>query len=173
VLQLAVLCALPSLEAIPMTQKPVHAESVAVPTVKTIYPQPFAAQVEGRIKRKLGDVFGLTTFGVNLTQLLPGAVSALVHHHTKQDEFIYVLSGTPTLVVGDDRYVLNAGDCYGFRAGTGEGHQLANNSAEPVTYLEIGDRLPGDLAEYPHDDLKFTKLPDGKLVLTHKDGRPY
>jgi uncharacterized cupin superfamily protein len=161
------------MEAFTMTQKPVRAESVAAPTTKTIYPQPFASQVEGRIKRKLGDVFGLKNFGVNLTQLAPGAVSALVHFHTMQDEFIYILEGAPTLVVGEERFELSAGDCYGFPAGTGVGHQLVNRTTSGVVYLEIGDRTAGDMAAYPNDDLMFTQLLDGRWVLTHKNGRLY
>ena len=55
------------------------------------YPEPFASQMQGREKRPLGDLFGLTNFGVNLTTRAPGAVSALRHAHTTQDEFIYIL----------------------------------------------------------------------------------
>ena len=51
---------------------------------QTNYPQPFAARVAGRLKRPLGDLFGLTNFGVNLTRLAPGAISALRHSHSKQ-----------------------------------------------------------------------------------------
>jgi uncharacterized cupin superfamily protein len=47
--------------------------------------------MQGREKRPLGDLFGLTNFGVNLTTRAPGAVSALRHAHTTQDEFIYIL----------------------------------------------------------------------------------
>ena len=36
------------------------------------YPEPFASRMAGRIKRPLGDLFGLTNFGVNLTTLQPG-----------------------------------------------------------------------------------------------------
>src|SRR3954452_3859782 len=36
---------------------------------QTNYPQPFASRMAGREKRPLGDVFGLTNFGVNLTRL--------------------------------------------------------------------------------------------------------
>lgn len=57
------------------------------------YPSPFAARVAGREKRPLGDLFGLTNFGANLTRLAPGAISALRHAHTVQDEFIYILQG--------------------------------------------------------------------------------
>lgn len=140
---------------------------------KTIYPEPFASQVEGRAKHRLGEHFGLTNFGVNLTELAPGAVSALLHHHTKQDEFVYVISGTPTLVLDDQEYVPSAGDCCGFKAGTGTAHQLVNRSSNPVLYLEMGDRTAGDYATYPRDDLAFTHKADGSWWLTHKDGTPY
>ncbi len=156
-----------------MKPTPLPASSVPLPEQKTIYPSPFAAQVEGRAKRKLGDHFGLSNFGVNLTQLLPGAVSALLHHHLKQDEFIYILQGTPTLVLGTQEHVLNPGDCFGFKAGNGVAHQLVNRSTALVVYIEIGDRTAGDEVEYPNDDLKATQLANGAWALTHKDGRPY
>jgi uncharacterized cupin superfamily protein len=46
------------------------------------YPEPFASRVAGRVRRPLGDLFGLTNFGVNLTRLPPGGLSALRHTHT-------------------------------------------------------------------------------------------
>ena len=156
-----------------MNQAPISAESIPALMGKTIYPQPYAALVEGRLKRKLGEYFGLTNFGVNLTHLSPGAISALVHHHSKQDEFIFILEGTLTLVLGKEEFVLNPGDCYGFKAGTGIAHQLINRSQSIVKYLEIGDRTEGDEVEYPNDDLKAKQLPNGVWKLTHKDGRPY
>lgn len=156
-----------------MTVAPVAAASVPPQGKKTNYPAPFASRVEGREKRKLGDHFGLANFGVNLTRLAPGAVSALLHHHSKQDEFVYILEGTPMLVLGDTEHPLRAGDCVGFKAGAGMAHQLINRSSAPVVYLEVGDRAAGDSVEYPKDDLKATQRPDGTWVFTHKDGRPY
>lgn len=156
-----------------MKQSPISAKSIPAIMGKTIYPEPYASLVKGRLKRKLGELFGLTNFGINLTHLSPGARSALVHSHSKQDEFIFVLEGTPTLVLEKEEFTLNPGDCYGFKAGTGIAHQLVNRSEESVTYLEIGDRTEGDEVEYPNDDLKATQLPNGEWALTHKDGRAY
>jgi uncharacterized cupin superfamily protein len=68
------------------------------------YPADLAARVAGREKRPLGDLFGLTVFGVNLTRLAPGAASALHHRHSRQDEFVYVLEGTPTLITMPARH---------------------------------------------------------------------
>jgi len=141
-------------------------------TRPSLYPEPFAARVQGREKRPLGDLFGIENFGVNQTRLPPGASSALRHAHTKQDEFIYILSGHPTLLTDEGETALSPGMCAGFPAGTGNGHCLVNRSDEDVVYLEIGDRTPGDAASYPDDDLR-AELIDGNWRFTHKDGRPY
>ena len=82
------------------------------------YPEPFASQMQGREKRQLGDLFGLTNFGVNLTQLAPGAVSSLRHAHTTQDEFIYILEGPPTLHADEGCTRLSPGMCAGFKNST-------------------------------------------------------
>src|SRR5215471_18980972 len=79
----------------------------------TIYPPVFAARVEGRVKRPLGDLFGLRNFGANLTRLPPGVESALLHRHRKQDEFIYIVEGRPTLVTDAGETELRPGMCAG------------------------------------------------------------
>ena len=144
----------------------------AIARRKTNYPEPFAARVAGREKRTLGDLFGLKNFGVNLTRLEPGAISALRHAHSKQDEFIYVLQGMPTLVTDQGETVLQPGMCAGFAAGTGDAHQLMNNSDDEVWYLEIGDRSAGDAVFYPDDDLQANFV-DGKWQFAHKNGAAY
>lgn len=138
----------------------------------SVYPEPFASRMAGREKRQLGDAFQLKNFGVNLTRLAPGAVSALRHAHTKQDEFVYVLQGTPTLHTDEGRQQLTPGTCAGFRAGTGNGHCLINESTDDVVYLEVGDRSQGDEARYPDDDLKALLI-EGRWTFTHLDGTPY
>ena len=156
-----------------MKQQPLDASEVPAQQGKTIYPEPFASKVQGRIRRKLGDCFGLTNFGVNLTELAPGSATALLHYHSKQDEFIYVVNGTATLVLSDNEYPMGPGACFGVKAGTGVACQIVNKSNSPVTILEIGDRSTGDEVEYPIDDLKLVTMEDGAWKVTHKDGSPY
>ena len=151
----------------------VHAPDVPPRLKATNYPEPFASRVAGREKRVLGDLFGLTNFGVNLTRLRPGAISALRHAHSKQDEFIYVLEGHPVLVTNVGETKLEPGMCAGFRAGTGDAHHLVNCSEEDVLYLEVGDRTAGDNAVYPDDDLRVMRGEDGKWSYTRKDGSAY
>lgn len=135
------------------------------------YPEPFAARMRGRSKRALGDVFGIRSFGMNLTTLEAGAVSALQHVHSRQDEMVYILEGSPTLVTGATETTLSPGMCAGFAAG-GISHNLENRTALPVVYLEIGDRNADDEASYPWDDIKAVR--DGDCWrFTRKDGTPY
>jgi uncharacterized cupin superfamily protein len=136
------------------------------------YPEPYRSRVAGRHRRRLGDVAGLKNFGVNLTRLDPGSESSMRHAHEKQDEFIYVVEGEITLVTNGGRQKLTRGMAAGFAAGSGDAHQLVNESAEPALYLEIGDRTPGDSAEYPDVDL-VVKMIDGKWTYFRKDGTPY
>jgi uncharacterized cupin superfamily protein len=126
----------------------------------------------GRAKRGLGDALGLTTFGVNLTRLDPGAASALRHWHRRQDEFVYVLDGELTLITDEGEQVLGPGTCAGFPGGVPNGHQLVNRTDRAATYLEVGDRLPGDAADYPDVDLCVRTTAAGWKYF-HKDGRSY
>jgi uncharacterized cupin superfamily protein len=153
---------------------PLALDAAAVaPRVKpSNYPEPFASRMDGREKRPLGDLFGLVNFGVNLTRLAPGAVSSLRHAHSRQDEFVYILEGRPTLHTDAGRTPLGPGLCAGFRAGSGDAHRLVNETDEVVVYLEVGDRTAGDAATYPDDDIEAVRG-DGRWIFTHKDGTPY
>lgn len=135
------------------------------------YPEPFFSRMGKRVKRPLGDLFGLKNFGVNLTTLAPGGESALMHRHSRQDEFVYIVEGVATLRTESGETELRPGMCAGFPA-AGEAHHLVNRTDAPVTYLEIGDRTPGDEGSYPEDDIAAEMTPQG-WRFTRKDGTPY
>ena len=153
------------------TRKAFPALDVPPRLKRSLLPEPFASRLQGRLKRQLGDVLGLQKFGVNLTELLPGGQSALLHKHSKQEEFFYILEGTPTLVLEEEEMQLSPGDCGGFPP-NGSAHMLVNRSNARVLYLEVGDRENGDEGYYPNDDLRAV-MNDGKWVFTRKDGTPY
>ena len=152
---------LPALD--PMTVEPTHGSN---------YPASFKPRVAGRSKQRLGDALGLNNFGVNLTTLKPGAASALRHWHAKQDEFVYIVSGEVVLLTERGEQVLGPGMCAGFPAGKADGHHLVNRSPRDAVYLEVGDRIAGDGATYPDDDLVALALGRG-WQFTRKDGTPY
>jgi len=156
------------------SKAPLSIQAIDVPprAAVSFYPEPFATRMIGREKRLLGEFFGLRNFGINLTRLAPKAMSALRHAHTKQDEFVYVVRGQPTLRTNEGSLRLAPGMCVGFPAGTGNAHHLHNETTEEVLYLEIGDRTAGDAVDYPDDDIRLVRE-EGKLKFLHKDGTPY
>lgn len=138
------------------------------PEFGSSYPEHLRGPVAGRVRRRLGNALGLSGFGVNLTRLEPGAQSALRHWHTREDEFVYVVEGVLTLRTDAGDVALTAGMCAGFPAGKPDGHCLINLSDRPATYLEVGNRVDGDEAHYPEEDLWCR----GKKFF-HRDGRPW
>lgn len=139
----------------------------------SLYPEPFRSRVLPREKRALGDAFGLTGFGVNLTVLHPGAESSMRHWHSHEDELVYILDGEVVLVSDAGEQLLGPGMVVGFAAGERNAHQLVNRSDRPATYLEVGGRNARDEASYPDVDLAARQDPDGSWVFLHKDGTPY
>ena len=154
------------------TKAPLAAVDVAPRTKPSNYPEPFASRMAKREKRQLGDHFGLTMFGVNLTRIMPGGETALMHIHTKQEEFIYVVEGSPMLVTGQGETQMAPGMCVGFPP-NGQAHHLVNRTDKDVMILEVGDRPSGDEGSYPNDDIQAVMGADGQWQFTHKDGSPY
>lgn len=147
----------------------VLAEQVPPKQKRSGYPEPFRSIMANRDKRALGEAFGLTNFGVNLTRLAPGGESALLHRHSKQDEFIYVLEGEATLVTDRGEITMRPGMCAGFPA-AGHAHHIVNRSDGDVVILEVGDRARGDEGYFPADDIKAVLAPDGNWTFCRKDG---
>lgn len=137
----------------------------------TGYPPPYDEPCRGRRRWKLGDAAGLTQFGVNLLRLAPGDWSSQRHAHATEDEFVFVVSGDVVLIENAGETPLTAGDCAGFKAGSGDGHHIVNRSTAEAVLLEIGGRNPaGDAVDYPDIDLI---LRAGETAYRHRDGRPY
>ena len=143
------------------------------PDIGSRYPEPFRSRVLPREKRVLGDVFGLSRIGVNLTVLHPGAESSMRHWHDLEDELVYVLEGPVVLRTDDGEQTLEAGMVVGFKAGDPDAHQFVNRSDQPARYLEISNRDPADTGVYPDVDLAYATLADGSRGYAHKDGTPY
>src|SRR6185436_15865500 len=157
----------------PVTLIAIDAPMRPKPTSPPFPPEMVARVASGREKRILGDAFGLTNFGVNLTRLAPGGQSALRHAHGKQDEFVYILEGDAVLITDAGETALTPGMCAGFKAGTGDAHHIVNRTKRDVVFLEVGDRSAGDSVTYPDDDVLAVYGTDGKWKYSRKDGTPY
>lgn len=138
----------------------------------TSYPAPFDTATQGRTKRRLTEAFGLSRFGVNITELAPGGGTALRHWHSHEDEFVYVLEGELVLITDDGEQTLGPGMCAGFPAGRPDGHCLQNRGDAPAVIIEVGSRDMADECHYPDVDLHCRPRRYEAAVFTKKDGTP-
>jgi uncharacterized cupin superfamily protein len=142
--------------------------------VKTgsIYPEPYAAQMQGRSSLRLGQAGGLTQFGANLVILAPGARSSLRHWHRNEDEFVMVTEGECVLVQDAAETLMLPGDCAAFPAGDPDGHCFINRSSAEARFLVVGTKAPSEVATYSDVDMVVV-MEGGSARFTYKDGTPW
>jgi uncharacterized cupin superfamily protein len=142
--------------------------------VKTgsIYPEPYAAQMQGRSSLRLGQAGGLTQFGANLVILAPGARSSLRHWHRNEDEFVMVTEGECVLVQDAGETLMLPGDCAAFPAGDPDGHCFINRSSAEARSLVVGTKAPSEVATYSDVDMVVV-MEGGSARFTYKDGTPW
>lgn len=136
------------------------------------YPSPFDQPCQARSNRGLSDAFGLADFGVQLTVLEPGAWSSQRHWHTHEDELVYVLEGTPTLVTDEGETPLRPGCICGFRAGSRNGHCIVNNGTTTAKLIVVGSRKKEDDVYYSDIDMQILGRGNGGRFC-RKNGEPY
>jgi uncharacterized cupin superfamily protein len=93
--------------------------------------------------RSIGSPFsaalGLTKLGIHHELLPPGRRTSFPHAESAEEEFIYVIEGTPDVWIDGELFRLAPGDGVGFPAGTGIAHSFLNNTDEPVRLLVVGE----------------------------------
>lgn len=117
------------------------------------------------------DTGGLSQFGAFVEILHPGSKSSDRHWHAQEDEFLYMLEGTATLIEDDGEHELVPGDACCWPAGVAIGHQVVNRSDAPCRYLIVGTRAPSDRVEYSDIDKIYIRE-NGVVRRTRRDGSP-
>ena len=142
--------------------------------VKTgsIYPEPYAAQMQGRSSLRLGQAGGLTQFGANLVILAPGARSSLRHWHRNEDEFVMVTEGECVLMQDAAETLMLPGDCAAFPAGDPDGHCFINRSSAEACFLVVGTKAPSEVATYSDVDMVVV-MEGGSARITYTAGTPW
>ena len=91
------------------------------------------------IGARLGRHFGLVRLGIHHERLLPGRRTSYPHAESAEEEFVYVIAGTPDVWLDGELHRLNPGDAVGFPAATGICHTFLNNSTREVRLLVVGE----------------------------------
>jgi uncharacterized cupin superfamily protein len=79
----------------------------------------------------------------------PGMRQSPKHYHMLEEEHALILEGQVTLLLGDERYEMKAGDYACFPAGRKVGHSFMNSGTGPCSYLMIGEHNPNDVCVMP------------------------
>ncbi|MCC8404517.1 cupin domain-containing protein [Paraburkholderia sp. MMS20-SJTN17] len=87
------------------------------------------------LARKLG----LNRIGIHHVRLLPGRRTSYPHAESAEEEFVYVLEGTPDAWIDGNLHRLKPGDAVAFPAGTGICHSFLNNTSQEVRLIVIGE----------------------------------
>jgi uncharacterized cupin superfamily protein len=149
----------------------IRAGSVSEDYCVNTYPAPFA-DLGDAYDIALSDAGGLTQFGAFLEILHPGGQTSLRHWHENEDEFLYVLEGSVTLLENDGPKVVGPGTCLCWPAGLPNAHCLRNEGSAPATLFILGSRFAEDVCHYPDIDLHYSRR-NGLRCFAHKDGTPY
>nr|WP_321460268.1 cupin domain-containing protein [uncultured Vibrio sp.] len=107
-----------------------------------------------RVNKSLGDLTGLTGFGFHIIEIQPSFESTETHMHYHEDECIYILDGQAEAHIGNDVFLVSAGDFIGYRAG-GKSHKLVNSGETILRCIVVGQRLEHDVADYTNLDKRI------------------
>lgn len=97
---------------------------------------------------RLGDRVGMKRAHLSIARLPPGRESFVPHSHTHQEEFLFILSGEGTALIGDARVAVGPGDYMGFPT-DGTPHQLINSGVIDLVYLMGGERSDAEVVSFP------------------------
>lgn len=87
--------------------------------------------------------------GVLIESPAPGRRLCPRHYHMLEEEHALILEGQVTLLFGEERHEMKAGDYVSFPAGQKIGHSFLNSGTGPCSYLMIGERNPNEVCVYP------------------------
>lgn len=86
-----------------------------------------------------GKTLGLERLGIHHELLKPGRRTSWPHAERTEEEFAYVIEGTPDVWIDGELYRLKPGDGVGFVPGTGIAHTFINNTDADVRLLVVGE----------------------------------
>lgn len=111
----------------------------------------------------LGRMTGLLRLGVHFERLMPGRRTSWPHAERDEEEFVYVLEGTPDVWIDGHLHRLEPGDCVGFPSATGIAHTFINDTEREVRLLVVGERSK------PNHGVFYPLHPDHQAILGERD----
>lgn len=103
---------------------------------------------------------GLQRAHVNLLRVPPGKEAFMLHRHSVQEEWSYIVEGEGTAQIGEEKIKVGAGDFIAFPL-NGKAHTIVNTGATDLVYLTGGEDTPYDIGHFPGVNKMIVFKPDG------------
>lgn len=121
---------------------------------------------------QLGRMAGLKRTGVSLARIEPGKESFAYHSHEREEEWLYILSGSGTAEIDGKEYPVGPGDFMGFPTPS-VAHHLRNTGSEPLVYLMGGESRDFEVATFPKLGKKMVRTGDKVEIYDVGDAKPF
>ena len=120
----------------------------------------------------LSRLAGLERAAVSLARIPPGKESFVYHSHAREEEWLYILSGTGTAEIDGGEYEVGPGDFMGFPTPS-VAHHLRNTGEEDLVYLMGGENRDAEVSTFPRLGKKMVRLGGEVEIYNLDDAMPF
>lgn len=120
----------------------------------------------------LSGMAGLKRTGVSLVRLAAGKESFAYHLHHREEEWIYILSGTGIARVDGNEYEMNPGDFIAFPTPSVP-HIMVNPHEDELVYMMGGENRDFEVADFPTLDKRMIRRGSDIEIYKLSDGKPF
>ncbi len=127
-----------------------------------------------RSELQLGPLLRASRLGATLYEVPSGERVGPYHYEYNNEEWLFVLAGTPTLRTPSGEQRLRPGDLVAFTEGPEGAHSLANASDETARVLMLSTKRTPAVALYPDSDkLAIWRLGSDGIIVKRSDAVDY
>ncbi|HET6160365.1 MAG TPA: cupin domain-containing protein [Dongiaceae bacterium] len=115
---------------------------------------------------------GLQRAHVNMLRVPPGKEAFMLHRHSVQEEWSYIVEGDGTAQIGDEKIKVAAGDFIAFPL-NGKAHTIVNTGTRDLVYLTGGEDTPYDIGHFPSINKMIVFKPSGVDLIDVSAAKSY
>jgi uncharacterized cupin superfamily protein len=143
-----------------MSTEAVRRENLATTTCE---PRPQLPEGFRRNSTRLGAALGAARTGLSVYELPPGQAIGPYHFEDPDEEWLLVVSGTPTLRHPGGEEQLEPWDAVFFPAGPAGAHHVRNNSDSTARVAMFSSASPAGAVVYPDSEMVWMWTEDGAV----------
>jgi uncharacterized cupin superfamily protein len=115
---------------------------------------------------------GLKRSHVNLLRVPPGREAFMLHHHTVQEEWSYIVEGEGEAQIGEAKIKVGPGDFIAFPL-NGKAHTIVNTGTRDLVYLTGGEDSAQEIGHFPSIGKMILFGPEGVELIERSAAKRY